>query len=82
MLFPLVLPWVGAAFLLWLGIVKGNLELRERQQRPSPFLLAALSFGVAIFRLYCALQALDNLLRLYDAGRRADSASFLTLENK
>lgn len=67
-LFTLVLPSVGTAFLLWQGVVKGNLELRERQQRPLPFLLAALSFGAATFLLYSAPQTFDSLLRFMMLG--------------
>lgn len=62
-LFTFVLPVAGTALLLWLGVVKGNLELRERQQRPLPLLLAMGSFGVAAVLFSSTLQAVDALLR-------------------
>jgi len=62
-LFTFVLPAVGTALLLWTGAVQGNLELRERQQRPLPLLLAVLCFGGAALYLYCIPQAFDALLR-------------------
>lgn len=62
LLFTLVLPAAGTALLLRRGLLSGSLELRERQQRPVPLLLATLSFGTAAGLLSSALAA-DALLR-------------------
>lgn len=62
LLFTFILPTIGTALLLWSGLVKGSLELRERQQRPLPLLLATGSFGAAALLLTHAPQALDLLL--------------------
>ena len=62
-LFTFVLPTVGTALLLWTGLIKGTLELRERQQRPLPLLLATASFGAAAVLLSASTHPLDALLR-------------------
>jgi membrane-associated phospholipid phosphatase len=67
-LFTLVLPATGTALLLWLGIVRGSLELREREQRPLPLLLATLSFGAAALLLNSAPRVFDALLRHMMSG--------------
>lgn len=67
-LFTFVLPTVGTALLLWTGLLKGTLELRERHQRPLPLLLATVSFGAAAILFDSSSEALDPLLRYMMAG--------------
>jgi hypothetical protein len=67
-LFTFVLPTLGTALLLWTGLIKGNLELRERQQRPLPLLLATASYGAATVLLSSTYSPLDPLLRHMIAG--------------
>ncbi|WP_375434673.1 hypothetical protein [uncultured Hymenobacter sp.] len=76
-LFTFVLPSAGTALLLWRGLITGTLELRERQQRPLPLLLATLSFGAATVLLNNLPEAIDALLRTMLVGMTA--AVFLTL---
>lgn len=59
----LLVPAVGTALLLRAGLVQGTLELRERQQRPLPLLLATACFGVAGLLLYQLPYAPDPLLQ-------------------
>ena len=47
----LVLPGLGTALLVWLGYAD-SVELRQRQQRTLPLLLAALSFGATAGLFY------------------------------
>jgi hypothetical protein len=61
-LFTFVLPSVGTAVLLWTGVIRGSIELRERQQRPLPLLLATLCFGAANVLLTSGPNAIDALL--------------------
>jgi hypothetical protein len=68
MLFTFVLPTLGTALLLWTGLIKGTLELRERQQRPLPLLLATVSFGVAAVLFNTPSEALAPLLRYMMVG--------------
>jgi len=51
-----------------LGLVQGNMELRERQQRPLPLLLAMCSFGAAAVLLHSSAQTVDPLLRHMMSG--------------
>ena len=66
--FTLGLPATGTALLLRSGLVAGTLELRERQQRPLPLLLAVLSFGAGALVLSREPQAYDALLRYMLTG--------------
>ena len=68
LLFTFVLPSVGTALLLWRGLITGTLELRERQQRPLPLLLATLSFGVVTVLVNSVPGAVDALLRYMLVG--------------
>ncbi|GGF04668.1 hypothetical protein GCM10011383_14730 [Hymenobacter cavernae] len=59
--FTFLLPSLGTGVLYWLGQIE-TITLAERQQRPLPFLLAAISFGVATLLLYRQGAAVDPLL--------------------
>lgn len=63
MVFTFLLPSIGTALLLRQGLIEGNMELRERRQRPLPFLLTTISFGTATLLLNSTPQAIDPLLR-------------------
>lgn len=67
LLLTFAVPAVGSALLLWRGYI-GSLTLRERGQRPLPFLLATLSFAVAAVQLARFPQQFDALLRLMMVG--------------
>lgn len=67
LLLTFAVPALGSALLLWGGYI-GSMELRERQQRPLPFLLATLSFAGAAVLFGQHPQEFDRLLRLMMAG--------------
>lgn len=68
MLFTFALPTLGTVLLLRAGLISGTLELRERQQRPLPLLLATIGFGAAAALFGTTPETLAPLLRYMMAG--------------